>query len=134
MFHFYTPPADFSLSRPSPRVARVRANMDSTRKLLASLGKGLRFPPHYGKNFDAFWDCIRDLDIAEHRVIILHSDLPAINADDLEVYLGILRDAAIYWEKHAEEHSLESWFPDTARSGVESVLARIPPADPDFID
>lgn len=134
MFHFFAPPADFSSVRPAPRIARVRAHIRDTRTLLASLGKSLNFPPYYGKNFDALWDCVRDLNIVEHRIVILHNDLPAIGENDLEIYVGILRDAALYWKKHPREHSLESWFPIAVQIRVESVLGEIAPPDSDAID
>ncbi len=122
MFHYYRPPADFSRVHPAPHVARVAKNVFDTRELITSAGTGLHFPRFFGKNFDAFWDCVRDLELEEKAVVILHQDLPNIPEEDLAVWLDLLRDAILYWRDHAEEHTLAVWFPEDARERIEAVL------------
>ncbi len=125
MFQYYRPPADFSHIRPAPHVARVAKNVFDTRELITSAGTGLRFPRFFGKNFDAFWDCVRDLDIGERHVVILHQDVPNIPDEDLAVWVELLRDAALYWREHEEEHILAVWFPLDAREKIEAMLGSV---------
>lgn len=132
MFHFRTPAPDFRSRSESTHVGRVAPGISNTRNLIAEVGKALRFPRYFGKNFDAFWDCIRDVDIAEYTMILVHDDLPPIPAEDRETYVELLRDAVLYWEKHPEEHSLEVWFPEPCRDEVRSLLEKAPP--PEYIE
>lgn len=134
MIRFYTPPADFSSVSSAPRIARVRKDVRDTRTLLASVGEGLNFPPYFGKNLDAFWDCIRDLDVEERSIVILHDDLPKIPREDMAAYLEILRDAALYWRQRPGEYHIETWFPRAEKKKVERLLGKIPPPDPGTID
>jgi len=44
-------------------------DVDSTEKMHQIIEKGLDFPDYYGKNWDAFWDCLTDK-ITEDQVHI----------------------------------------------------------------
>lgn len=129
MFQFYahgkTPPeaGDGDL-----RIAPVPAGLRSTRELLAAVGKELGFPWYYGGNFDAFWDCVRTLEgIAARRVALVHRDLPALPAGDLTIYIELLRDACLYWDKPSASHRFEVWFPKALEAEVRARLDACPP-------
>lgn len=62
--------------------------------LFEELARRLMFPDYFGANWDALWDCIRDLSwLPAGPVVLRHRDLPlADDLDDLKKYLSILRD------------------------------------------
>ncbi len=122
MFHYYTPPADFSLEKDA-HVATLASDLHSVPSLLTAIGAVLQFPPHAGKNFDALWDCIRDLRPARHKIILVHQDLPDIPEQDLATYLELVRDAVLYWQGHDDEHRLEVWFPEKDAARIKAILA-----------
>ena len=65
---------------------------------------------------DALSDCLRDLSwIGNYKVVIVHSDVPNIEAHELRAYLEVLDDAVSDW-KGDETHSLEVFFPVHAAS------------------
>jgi barstar (barnase inhibitor) len=55
----------------------------------------LRFPAHFGANWDAFYDLLRDLELIEqHKVVLFHRELPLKNEPaSLKVYLEVLADS-----------------------------------------
>lgn len=128
MFHYFTPPPDFSRDKTS-RVATMTKNIGNVRDLLTAAGVVLNFPPFYGKNFDAFWDCIRDIDLPQHKIVLLNQDLPQLPEDDLETWITLLRDATLYWRRHSKEHVFEVWFPENAAEKIEAVLKDAPAPD-----
>ena len=83
-------------------VAVIPAGLHAKLKLLDALAKGLEFPSYFGRNWDAFNDCINDLRwLQGSRVVVLHEDLPLTNdRNGLATYLNILLDAADSWTKH----------------------------------
>lgn len=119
MFHYFTPPWRGQGYERNTCVLPLPIRVDDTEQLLALLGGMLRFPPYYGRNFDAFWDCVRELDgFAERKIVLVHSDLPEIPIEWLTVYLEVLRDAENYWVEHAEEHVFEAWFPEAEQARI----------------
>lgn len=133
-FHFYQPPFGNPESHRNHLVGTLAHHIHSTRELLASVGRVLGFPPHFGKNFDAFWDCLRDLPPEPKPVALVHQDLPQLHHDDLETYLELLRDAELYWQRHNDEHVFEVWFPESCRKKIEAVLKNIPPPDDEELE
>lgn len=129
MFQFYEPPFGTPETHRSYLVATLAKNIRTTKKLIGSVGVVLGFPPHFGRNFDAFWDCVRSLTAQPKDVALIHQDIPRIDADDFETYLELLRDAMLYWQKHAAEHHFEVWFPTASRDAIEAIVKNIPPPD-----
>lgn len=133
MFHFFKPPFDNAATK-QQHVVTLAAHIHSTKDLLTKVGAALAFPLHFGKNFDAFWDCLRDLPAEPKNIALVHQDLPKLHKDDLETYLELLRDAIHYWEKHKDEHSLEVWFPDNCQKKVNAILKNIPETDDEELE
>jgi len=91
--------------------------------LLASIAQALSFPDTFGANWDALFDCLCDLSwVRERRVVIAHEMIPELTTDDLEAYLGVLRDAVASWHDNPGSHELVVLFPSAA-SAVLAVLA-----------
>jgi len=56
-------------------------------------------------------DCLSDLSwIKQHRVVIVHSDVPSLPGSELSTYLDILVVAVLDWQPD-EDHELTIAFP-----------------------
>ncbi len=57
----------------------------------------LDFPDHYGKNWDAFWDCInRDCE-AEYVTVIGTKSVSDNLKRDIEIMIELLEDNKLFW-------------------------------------
>jgi RNAse (barnase) inhibitor barstar len=76
-------------------VADVPSGIRTKEALFEELARHLRFPDYFGANWDALWECIRDLSwLPAGPVVLRHSDLPlAQDVANLKKYLSILSDA-----------------------------------------
>lgn len=128
MFRYYESAWEIlKVDPPEPAlIGLVPPGLGTTRELAAEAGRLLRFPGYCGANLDAFWDCVRTLEGAAcRRVTLVHRDLPALDADRLDAYVELLRDAVLFWRERAGEHVFEVWFPNTESRRVEDILERL---------
>ncbi|HVA48799.1 MAG TPA: barstar family protein [Pirellulales bacterium] len=103
-------------------IAHVGSGIRTRAKLFSILRHELRLPDYFGENWDALFDCLRDLSwIKQRRVVILHSELPQLGADDLWVYLDLLSECIKDW-KPADDHPLIVVFPEAARQVVSAMV------------
>jgi len=71
--------------------------------VLEKIAQQFTFPPHFGKNFDALYDCMTDplhKSGPQPGFIVVLEHIPATNKFDKEAreqLLDIFRDAADYW-------------------------------------
>jgi len=82
------------------------ANLGATQskqEVLEAIAQGFLFPPHFGKNLDALYDCMTDL---VHKagsqpgfVVVLEQlpDNPRFDREAREQLLEVFRDAAEFW-------------------------------------
>jgi RNAse (barnase) inhibitor barstar len=79
--------------------------LDATTKqqVLAKIAASFGFPKHFGKNFDALYDCLTDM---IHQagsqpgfVIVLEQlpNTPKFDKEAREILLDVFRDAADFW-------------------------------------
>ncbi|MBK1889482.1 barstar family protein [Undibacterium sp. 14-3-2] len=79
--------------------------LDTTTKqqVLAKIAASFGFPKHFGKNFDALYDCLTDM---IHQagsqpgfVIVLEQlpNTPKFDKEAREILLDVFRDAADFW-------------------------------------
>ncbi len=75
----------------------------SKQEVLEAIAQGFLFPPHFGKNLDALYDCMTDL---VHKagsqpgfVVVLEQlpDNPRFDREAREQLLEVFRDAAEFW-------------------------------------
>lgn len=119
VFDFYLPPDSFGRGDAAFLIARVPVGVGDEQALLRTLGRLLRFPPYYGGNLDAFWDCVSVLDgVTARRVAVVHAALPLPPGPRLAAYLETLADAVRHWRTPSAARCFEVWFPEGARREV----------------
>ena len=81
--------------------------------VMNSYGSGLNAPNEYfGKNWDAFRDCLMDLDwIEELNIHIIHGDVPVLGKLDRKIYLEILLRCVRDWSSE-RTNELAYEFPE----------------------
>jgi RNAse (barnase) inhibitor barstar len=79
------------------------ATAQTKQEVLDGIAQAFLFPPHFGKNLDALYDCMTDL---VHKagqqpgfVVVLEQlpDNPRFDREAREQLLEVFRDAAEYW-------------------------------------
>jgi len=91
-------------------VARtVRGKKCSTAKeLFNEFGAALQFPYYFGENWDAFNDCITDLEWIpgnEYLLFIPNAEKVLANADrDFRIFIDLLHKAGKEWAESQEDH------------------------------
>jgi RNAse (barnase) inhibitor barstar len=104
--------------------AHVRAGIASTDELYDVLSEALHLPNYFGRNWDALDEVLGDLSwIAPRRVVIVHADLPELPADQLRVYLDVLRTAVEEWIRRPGAHDLVVAFPEVEQLAIRRLLA-----------
>lgn len=93
------------------------------RVLFAALYEKLHLLGYFGCNWNALFDCLRDLHwVEQRRIVIVHEDLPLLPALEMKVYLEVLRDAALDW-KSGDPHHLEVIFTESDRETVKRLIS-----------
>lgn len=126
MFRYYRPPFERDAAA-SGRETLLPGGMSDVKAFLGEVGAALDFPPYFGRNFDAMWDCLRAMEPKRDKAVLVHRDLPPVPEGELETYLAILRDAGLYWRSRCGEEPFEAWFPESEAERIASLLARTPP-------
>ena len=79
------------------------ANAQTKQEVLETIAQSFLFPAHFGKNFDALYDCMTDL---IHKagpqpgfIVVLEQlpDNPRFDREAREQLLDVFRDAADFW-------------------------------------
>lgn len=103
-------------------VAEVPAGISSREDLLNEVYRRLQFPDYFGHNWDALWECIRDLSwLPVGPVVLKHCDLPlAGDVAGQKTYLSILKDAVEKkWTVPGQRlHDLVVVFPQETRDQI----------------
>ena len=84
----------------------------STVDFIIKIASLLNFPSYYGNNWNAFEECINDLDwIKNITVVLIHHELPSIPMDQQIIYFDILKNAVKSWEAE-KSHDLIVVLPE----------------------
>lgn len=76
-------------------------------ELFNELAKVLCFPDYFGKNWDALAELYRDFCwIEKTNIVIVHEDLSALPAEDLEIYLEIVQICIDFWKEDEQRNML----------------------------
>ena len=104
-------------------VARITANVNSAQKLLDVLYSSLNLPGYFGFNWNALYDCLRDLDWTKQKlIVIVHESLPELTLSDLQAYLEVLEKSATSW-RPGESHELQVVFNETDRARIDAIIS-----------
>lgn len=107
-----------SFQQPQAWIVRLPKGIATKNELLVLFYEKLKFPEQFGYNWDALFDCLRDLNWIDERLIsIIHEDLPLIDVNELRKYLALLADAIMSW-KPGDQHQLEVVFQESLREKV----------------
>lgn len=102
-------------------ILNVPAGIRSRAELFDVYGEGLKFPQYFGRNFDALYDMLCDLNwISAEKILIVHNDLPFGDAPESLIYLRVLSDAIVSW-RGGSEHDLEVLFPENTRPSIDRI-------------
>ena len=116
---------------------KVPTGVESTSDLFSSYQREGDFPDYFGRNWDAFLDCLRDFSWTNRRrIIIAHDDVPLSgNEEELRTYLEILETAVNDWKEVKErpftepprempyfEHELLVVFPAVTEARITNPL------------
>lgn len=103
-------------------VAVVPGGIDTKNALLDALATELAFPTYFGHNWDALFDCLRDLGwIDAKNIVLVHSELPKLTNSELSVYLQVLKDSVLDWRAD-NIHNFEVIFAESDRRIIEKFL------------
>lgn len=99
----------------------IPKSVASKAELMGLLSKGLRFPEGFGANWDALYDCLCDLAwITEKQIVIAHEGIPSLLlSEDVNAYLGVLKDAVNSWRDKPGVHELLVIFKEDQALGAE---------------
>jgi hypothetical protein len=79
-------------------IAKVPAGLNSREALFEALRRELLLPDYFGGNWDALSECVRDFHwVARRRIVVLHEDLPLLDAPAVATYVDILSGAVEFW-------------------------------------
>jgi RNAse (barnase) inhibitor barstar len=96
----------------------LSSEVTNKKDLLIDLASKLKFPNYFGFNWDALWDCIRDLSwIKEEEIIIIYNDIPKLEEEIFRIYLKLLIEATFDWES-SSEHKLKIVFPEKCKEEI----------------
>lgn len=120
-FHYgsYSPPR-------GAIVARIPAGVTSKKALLEALAQGLGLPGHFGRNWDALEESLREFSWAHgaRDIAIVHDALPALPEQDLRTYLEVLSySAAALRTAKDRVPSVRFAFPAGARARIEQLVS-----------
>ncbi len=78
------------------------AAVTNKQQFLALCAKQMKLPPHFGENWDALADCVRDFAWLKSKGYVLHltsgEKFAKSAADDYQTALAVLSEAAAYWK------------------------------------
>jgi RNAse (barnase) inhibitor barstar len=78
------------------------AAVTNKKQFLALCAKQMKLPPHFGDNWDALADCVRDFAWLKSKGYVLHltngEKFAKSTPQDYETALAVLSEAADYWK------------------------------------
>ena len=118
MFYFIE---DFPHVEDNTRTVIISNKIIGKKSLLKCYNDKLLFPDFFGYNYDAFYDCMVQLNcyFPEQEVKICHESLPSLNDKDMQIYLDTLNQVDVEWERDTERIEL---FQQYARNHPDKVI------------
>ena len=97
--------------------ATIPIGINDVDALFQALASSMKFPSYFGRNWNAFDECIRDLCwLPRGDVFLIHQDLPLISdKKNLRIYLSCLIDAVENWRHNGSNFISQYGSEDIAR-------------------
>lgn len=74
-------------------LVHVKSDINDKYEIFELFSSKLQFPSYFGKNWDAFYDCLCGLEGPDKKILILHEDLPFRKSEEeRELYIDLLLD------------------------------------------
>jgi hypothetical protein len=87
-------------------VARAQGSLKTKADILLSISEALSFPDYFGNNWDAFDECINDLEWLPYKGYILllenGSDLLELPLNEWKLFFGVLEEATEFWKQEGK--------------------------------
>jgi RNAse (barnase) inhibitor barstar len=78
------------------------AAVTNKQQFLTLCAKQMKLPPHFGDNWDALADCLRDFEWLKSKGYVMHlthgEKFATAAGDDYQTALAVLSEAAAYWK------------------------------------
>lgn len=86
-------------------------------------------PPHYGKNWDALYDCLGDFSwIPQDHIVIIHTSLANLDLREKNIYIKIVYDAVelqVNWIKKGNKVKIIDFvFEESDKDYIEECIAQ----------
>jgi len=102
--------------------AKMNSRVVNESELFRDFYEKLKFPGYFGFNWDALWDCLRDLHwIDQKEINIVYDNLPSSDKYLSKKILKFLIEASNDWHND-EEHYLVITFPLSKQKEIQSLL------------
>jgi hypothetical protein len=99
----------------------IERSFENTDALWDFLKKQLAFPDYFGRNWNAFYDCVSTASFyLKKNICLIHACLPLSDARELYLYLSCLADATK--QVPINRFSLQVIFPMSLYSEIHEVL------------
>lgn len=104
VFRFVPGPPPGALVIPNARVTMIPTSKARDKAaFMSASAQALAFPSYFGQNWDAFYDCIVDLQQPGPVSVLIFDDLSGFartEPEEFDAALGALSDAAAFWREH----------------------------------
>jgi RNAse (barnase) inhibitor barstar len=118
MFLFYSKKEEIK-NNDYDLVVHIRKDVNSKNELFEMFSSKLEFPTYFGKNWDAFYDCLCDLEhLHKEKILILHEDLPFKESEEeRKIYTDLLFDVESCFSSDPN-HKVDIAFPMAQKNNI----------------
>ena len=98
-------------------------SVSNRNQLFDTYARELSFPDYFGRNWDAFVDCLSDLSwIDQDVVVVMHRAIPALPEPEQRTYVTCLQDVVARW-REGERPRVRIFFREDDRSRIDRLFA-----------
>lgn len=100
-------------------IINIRKDINNNKELFDIFSSYLQFPTYFGQNWDAFYDCLCDLEhLHKNKILILHEDLPFKEfEEERKIYIEMLFDLGSFFSSDPI-YKIDAAFPLMQKSAI----------------